>query len=37
MNTIAFVLTAISAPFFPIKGNDRHGARRVPQPCCDGK
>lgn len=37
MNTIAFVLTAVSAPFPPIKGNDRHGARRAPQPRGNGK
>jgi len=35
MNTIAFVLTAVSAPFLPIKG--MHGARRVPQPRSNGK
>jgi len=31
MNTIAFALTATSAPSLQIKGDEVHGARPIPQ------
>lgn len=37
MNTIAFALTAVSAPSLPIKGSDVHDARHLPQSRGNGK